>query len=301
MIDPRKVLLIAGLLAGGSAALADTTPSWLDSLHLTASGSALWTKNISRTSFEPTRVDAGSYDLSLGATAPRQLAPDWLLTYGGSAEYVGVPKFDLNSNFTLGPQLGLQRKFGLGPMAPVLQFNTSYVYKFARYSADSGGTLAADLRFVQRLGPAVKVSLSGEWQKHYARDTLFQTEQHTISAEATWDITEDWRLSASAGRLQGTLVANAKSWVYYNALAGANGPAVAQYYAEIPWTETDLYGDDWISYRVEAHADLWSVSLAHSVSDRTTLELSYNSVFVVNEVKIRYPTSSVGLSLIHRF
>ncbi len=301
MIDPRKSLLIAGLLVGGTVARADSTPSWLDNLHLSASATTEWTENISRTSYEPTRKDAASYDLSLGATQPRQLAPDWLLTFGAGAEFIGVPAFEKTDNFNLGPQLGLQRKFGLGPLAPVLQFNTSYTYKAARYAPDRGGSLDASLRLAKRLSPDLKVALSGQWFKHYADSALFTTQQRTISAEVSYDLSERWRLTGSVGRMQGTLVANAAAGVYYSAMAGAFGPAVAQYYSAIPWEETNLYGDEWISYLVEAHADLWSVSLAYAVTDRTTLELHNNSVFVVNEVKVRYPNDSFGLSVIHRF
>ena len=302
MIEPRKSLLLATLLAGGTIGSAeDSGPAWWDALHLTASATTQWTENISRTSFEPTRKDAANYDLSLNASQPRQLAPDWLLTYGAGADFIGVPKFHLADNFNIGPQIGLQRKFGLGPLAPVLQFDTAYTYKAARLAWDRGGTLEANLRFAQRFGSDFKVAVSGQWLKHYADNAIFDIQQRTVSVDATWDISEHWRLSGSVGRLQGSIVANAAPSVYFNALAGALGPVVANYYDAIPWDETDIYGAGWISYRVEAHADLWSVSLAYAVSDRTTLALSDNSVFVVNHVGIRYPTDSVGLSLIHRF
>ncbi len=301
MNHPRKLLASFSLMAGAAVALGDTTPAWVESLHLTAAASTQWTENISRTSFEPTRQNAASYDLSLSAVVPRQLAPDWLLTVGATADYVGVPKFSLTDNFNIGPQAGLQRKFGLGPLAPVLQFSTAYTYKAARYAPDRGGTLEANLRLSKRLSSAVKVGISGQWMKHSAESHLFDIQQRTISADISWDIDEHWRLSGSAGRLQGTLVANAADWVYYGVLGGSLGPVVAKYYDEIPWETTGLYGPDWISYTVGAHADLWSVALAYAATDRTTLELRDSSVFVVNDVGIRYPTNTVGLCLIHRF
>ncbi|MES1194542.1 MAG: hypothetical protein ABUL65_01520, partial [Opitutus sp.] len=144
MNHPGKLILLAGLLAGAAGAQ-DRAPAagWLDNLTVTANGTANWVDNLSRTSFAPTRKNGETCQLDLSATRHQQLAPDWLLHGGATATYFTAPDFDLDSYFKLGPQLGLQRKFGLGPLAPVLQLDTAFSYKATRLDADRGWTAEA--------------------------------------------------------------------------------------------------------------------------------------------------------------
>lgn len=298
---PRQLFLLVAVLASGTAAWGDTTASWVDNLHLSASGTASWVENISRTSNVPTRKNAMSYEFSLGAGQPRQIAPNWLLDLGVDANLLAVPEFDRTNSFSVGPRLGLQHKFGLGPLAPVLRFDTACTYKSARIQANSGWTAEAGLRLAKRLNSSLKVAASGQWLEHYANSATFDIQQRTFSLEATWDIDEHWQLNASAGRLSGRIVANAAWSVWQQAITGGLGPTVFNYYNSIPWEVTDSYGPRWVSYNVEAQADLWSLSLDYALSDHTTLALRTNRVDVVNHINIRYPTDSWGLSLIHRF
>lgn len=298
---PHKSLLVVALVTGGTVIAGDTTPSWLEDLHLTSSATASWVENASRTSNEPTRKDALTYEFSLGASRPQQVARNWLLDLGAGAEFLTEPEFDRNSSFTAGPRAGGQHKFGLGPLAPVLRFDAAYTYKSARIRTNSGWTAESGLRLSKRLNSSLKIAASGQWFEHHARSSTFDIQQRTVSVEATWDIVERWRLSATAGRLSGRIVANAAGPVWEAAEDGALGPAIASYYRSIPNEVTDSYGPGWVSYKVEAHANLWSAALARELTDHTTLELRFSSVYVVNHVDVRYPTDSWGLSLIHRF
>ena len=302
MNHPRKLVLLAGLLASAAAAQ-DRAPAagWLDNLTVTASGTANWVENLSRTSFEPTRKNAETYQLDLSATRHQQLAPDWLLHGGIDATYFTAPDYDLTSYFKLGPRLGVQRKFGLGPLAPVLQLDTALSYKASRLDADRGWTAEIGLRLAKRFTSSFKASLSGQWLEHDARSATFDLDQHSFAVDASWDLTEHWSFSGSAGRLSGNIVANAAWPVWAQAIGGGFGPTVANYYNSRPWEVTELYGPGWVSYNVEADVDLWSLAAAYTISDRTTAELRYSSAFVVNKIGVRYPTDSWGLSVVHRF
>jgi len=302
MKSPGKLALLAALLAGTALAQNQaSTAGWLDNLTVTAAGTASWVENISRTSFEPTRKDAATYELSLSAGRHRQLASAWLLHGSVDAALLTVPDYDLTNHFKLGPRLGLQRKFGLGPLAPVLQLDTALTYKAARLDADRGWTAEASLRLGKRFTPAFKAGLAGQWIEHNARSATFDLSQHSFTVDATWDITDQWSLSGSAGRLSGDIVANAAWSVWAQAISGAFGPTVFNYYTSHPWKVTNLYGDGWVSYNVEADVDLWSLAAAYAISERTTAELRYGSAFVVNKIGVRYPTDSWGLSVVHRF
>jgi hypothetical protein len=273
----------------------------LGNLSFSASTTASWVENISRTSYEPTRKDAATYGLVLGASGHRQLAPSWLLEFGVDADYLAVPDYALTEHSTAGPRLGLQHKFGLGPLAPVLQFNAAYTYKAARYAGDRGWTAEGGVRIAQRLLPNLKIAAGVQWLDHYADSSTFDIQQRTVSVEAVWDINERWRLSGSAGRASGSIVANAAGSVWWTAISGGFGPTVSSYYNSVPWATTNLYGEYWVSYNVEADIDLWSLSLDYALTGHTSLSLSTSSAFVVNRVGVRYPTDSWGLSVQHRF
>lgn len=291
----------AALAQAESVAGRSSAASWLESISVSASATATSVDNISRTSFAPTRKNAETYELNLNASRHQQLDANWLLELGAEAGWLAVPDYDLTDNFKAGPRFALQRKFGLGPLAPVLQFDTGFTYKGSRLAADRGWTTEAGVRLVKRLDPSLKVALSGQWLEHNAASATFDLQQRTLSLEAVWDITENWRLSGTASRLSGRVVANAAWSVWDQAISGGFGSTVDNYYNSIPWEVTNLYGPGWVSYNVAATANLWSLSLAYAVTAHSTLELRTNNAYVINHIDIRYPTESWGLGFIHRF
>lgn len=302
MNTPRQLLLLVGLLGLTVRAQEGAAPGWIENLHLTASGTASWVNNHSRTSHEPTRKDAATYELNLSGGKPRQLAPSWLLIGSGEISALQVPEYDLADNVRAGGRLTLQRKFGLGPLAPVLQFTAGATFKSARLDADEGWTTEAGVQLARRVLPNLRLTLAAGWLEHSARRDTFDLVQHSYSLDSSWDINERWTLSGSISRLEGDIVANAAWSIWAQAIyAGSFGPVVRNYYRSRPWVVTDVYGPGWVSYNVEAEVDLWSVSLAYAVSDHTALELRHGGAYVVNWIGIAYPTDSWSLSLNHRF
>ncbi|RXK55755.1 hypothetical protein ESB00_07680 [Oleiharenicola lentus] len=288
-------------LSSGFAQRETATPSWLENLHLSASGTFGQTGNISRTSNEATRKDAETYELSLNSTHSRQLSRNLLLIASAELSTLAVPDYELTNHNRLGGRLTLQRKFGLGPQATVLQLTASAGYKDARLAADRGWTTEAGLQLSKRVLPNLRLVANASWLEHSARRDTFDLGQESYSAEVHWDISDRWSLSGSAGRLSGDIVANASWPVWSTMLAGGFGPTILNYYTSRPWTTTHLYGEGWVSYNVEADVDLWSVSLGFSVSDRTSLELRRSAAYVVNRVGVTYPTDSWSVGLSHRF
>jgi len=296
-----RLLLLSGLLAIVAQAQEGTAAGWMENLHLTASGSAAWVNNLSRTSYEPTRKDATTYEFKLGGSQPRQLASSLLLVASGEITTLSVPDFDLADNLRAGGRLALQKKFGLGPLAPVLQVSAGTSYKSARWAGDRGWTTEAGVQLAQRVLPYLRLAASVQWLEHDAKSQVFDLNQHSYSLEANWDINEHWSLNGSVSRLDGDIVANAAYSVWWQALGGGLGPTVQKYYNARPWAETGIYGPEWVSYNVEAKVDLWSVTLAYALSTHTSVELRKSAARVVNHIGISYPTDSWGLSLSHRF
>ena len=297
----RNLFLLTALLGLTVRAQEGSVPGWLENLHLTASGTASWVNNHSRTSHEPTRKDATTYELSVSGNKPRQLAPNLLLLTSGELSALTVQKYDLADNLRAGGRISLQRKFGLGPLAPVLQVNAGAFYKSARLAFDRGWTTEAGLQLSQRVLTNLRLAAGAQWIEHNARSSVFDLNQHSYSLDANWDINERWSLSGSVSRLKGDIVANAAWAVWGPAIKGGSGPTVKNYYTSRPWSETNIYGPRWVSYNAEADADLWSVSLAYVLSGHTSLELRHSGAYVVNKIGIAYPTDSWSLSLAHRF
>lgn len=295
------LLVFAGWMANAPAADRAGAADWLQNLTVSAAGTASWVENASRTSAEPFRKDAAAYEFALSASHHQQVAPNWLLNASVDAGWQEVPDFTRAGYVNLAPRLSLQRKFGLGPLAPVLQFETALPYKGARLGLDRGWGLEASVRLAKRLTETFKAGASVQWLDHNARSAVFDLNQHSFSIDASWDLSDRWTLSGTAGRLSGDVVANAAWSVWSQAITGGLGPAVFNYYTSRPWQITEVYGVNWVSYNVEADVDLWSLTATYAVSERTTAELRYSSAFVVNKIGIRYPTDSWGLSVVHRF
>lgn len=294
--------LLAGLIATTASGQENAGgSSWVEKLHLSASGTISRVENLSRTSFEPTRKDATTYDFTLSGSMPRQLAPSVLLVGSGELSSLAVDGFSLDNNFTATGRVALQRKFGLGPQAWVLQGTLGAGYKQARLDDDRGISTEAGVQLSKRVLTNLRLAASARWLEHDAKSAVFDLDQHSLSLEAQWDINERWTLSGSATRLEGDIVANAAWSVWAQALAGAFGPKIYNYYTSRPWSVTHLYGPNWVSYNVEADVDLWSVSLAYAWTDHTSLELRKSAAYVVNRVSVAYPTDSWSLSLSHRF
>jgi hypothetical protein len=288
-------------LPAGFAQREGSSSSWLENLHLSASGTFSRTDNISRTSYEPSRKDAETYELTLASTHSRQLSRNFLLIATAEATALTAPDYELTASNRFGGRLTLQRKFGLGPQATVLQINAAATFKDARLDADRGWTTEAGVQLSKRVLPNLKFSANANWLEHSARRNTFDLGQESYSAEVRWDINDRWSLAGSAGRLSGDIVANASWPIWSTMLAGGLGQTIFNYYTSRPWTTTHLYGDGWVSYNVEADVDLWSASLGFSINDHTSLELRKSAAFVVNRVGVTYPTDSWSLGLSHRF
>lgn len=282
-------------------AAGEDSTTWLDRLHLSATGTVAAVENISRTSFAGARQDATTYELAVASTHARQLAPNLLLVATADATSLVVSDFTLNNQTRLGGRLALHRKFGLGPQAPVLQFHAAANWKAARLDDDRGWTTEGGVELAKRVLPNLRLAASANWLEHTARRDTFDLSQHGYSIDARWDLDEHWTLSGSAGRLSGDIVTNATWSTWGMMLGGMFGPVVYNYYTARPWTTTHLFGPGWVSYNVEADVDLWSASLAYALTGQSSLELRKSAAYIVNRVGVSYPTDSWSLVFSHRF
>lgn len=283
------------LLASSAALGAMPVPS------LRASATLSWAGNISRTSDPSAERDATTLDATATATLNRQLTRDWFVWASAEASNFTDFDFGLTNRAQLGARAGLRRKFGLGPQAPTLDLNAGFSRRLARYGGSAGWVADAGARLSRRFGESFRAGLTGEWQQVYARHSTFDTNHRQAGFDAAWDFAASWQLSAGAGRLWGDLVANAAEPTYHAALDGAAGPAVQAYFATIAYEVNQLYGRDWVSYRVHARGDSAWLALSWAFNDSTSLTARVWGIRVINVVDIRYDTEIWSLTFAHRF
>ena len=296
-MSPRSRVLFATALACTALAVLPPAPA-LD-VQLRASGT--WADNLSRTSFAPTQKDAAIFSAGLSATHARQLAPNWTAIFSGELDAETVPDFDALDRAGAGAQATLRRKFGLGPFAPVLDLSASLQRNEFSESGRSHWRQEIVLSFAKRLTETLRLNASGRWERHEAKGAPYDVQNRRLAFEATWDATPRWRLRAGVSRLEGQLTANATGAIYAQALAGAFGTAIQNYYSSVPFGTTDTFGPGWVAYRVDGDADIWWAEASLAATDRTTLALRHEAVKFVNVVGVRYDTAFVSLHLAHRF
>lgn len=258
-------------------------------------------ENISRTSNLPEQRDADLLEASLSATQSRQLSRDWFAWLAAEASTHHERGFSLTDRTRLGVRAGARRKFGLGPQALTLDVDAAYAYQLARYDGDRGWRIETNARLSKRLGDNLRLGLSGGWRQTYARHAAFDLRQREAAVDVAWDFADGWQLTAGAGRFRGDITANASGPTYASALAGAFGPAVQAYYSVIPFEQNNLYGPNWISYRVQARGDPRWLGLSYALTESTSLTARFWTIEVINRVDVSYETDFWSLSLAHRF
>jgi hypothetical protein len=273
----------------------------LRALEIGAQAGVTWAGNLSRTSYVPSQQSAVLYTAQIDARRSRLLDGDWLLSLSGAAGTELVPRFAALDSFHGGLHVQLRRKFGVGPLAPVLDFNGGLTGYSVREGGRSGWKAEAGLSLGRRLTETWRVSATGAWEEYFAAHDAFDVGQRSLALESIWDLTERWQLGAGARRLWGRLTANARYDIYDMALEGDFGPAIRDYYRSIPYEVSNTFGPGWVAYRVDCHADLWWVHLSAVLGPHTSLPLRYESALVVNRVGVHYRSDFWSLGLVHRF
>ncbi|MFI5335241.1 MAG: hypothetical protein ACHQ5A_00520 [Opitutales bacterium] len=279
-----------GLLAGPGRAMEVGTEAGLT-----------YSDNLSRTSYVPYRMSATVESASVSLTEARQITPGWLLVATGEAGTELVPRFTAIDTWRSGLLLLARHKFGLGPMAPVLELNAGAEAVSVHESGRSGWQTTAGLTLAKRITETWRVAASTGTEDFTAGHHPFDIRGHDVQLETDWDVTQDWRLTLGARRRWGQLTANADGDIYQSALAGAFGPRVSNYYWQIPWEASNTFGPGWVAYRVDCYADFQWAQVSYAVNANTSLPLRYETVKVVNRAGVRYDTHLWSLNLVHRF
>jgi len=293
MTFPRTLLL-------GTVLAAAALPAVL-AADLRLRASTTWAENIGRSSspadWHDTLVGEASVSVSLG----RQLASGLTAGLTAEATVLASPRFERLGFATAGTRAQLQHKFGLGPLAPVVQASAGIAVREARISGDDGYSTSASLGLAKRFTETWRARVEGDWQQHYAASEAFDTHSQRLIGELAWDFHPRWRATYGYGRQWADFTATASQGVWSRALSGGLGATIAGYYNTVPTFVTDAYRPGWTTYRVEGEAELWWLELSPALSEQTSLSLRYDSVFTKNIIHVKYRQDLWSLSVLHAF
>lgn len=294
-----KITISIILLTTGLISKAQTGDLFSD---LRIRASSTWSDNLSSTSHAPTLKSGQYFTLSGMLDHMRQLDRDWLLIMEAEALFENVPKFSaLNSISGVG-RIKVQRKFGLGAFAPVLEFNTAATATSFQENPRSGLQLEAGAKLSKRFSNTLQFGGGINWEDYDAKHRTFDVRTHRVFLEGVWDLTQRWRLSAGASRIWGQFVANADGSIWPLAIGGQLGPEIFQHYNTLAWEVSDTFGSGWVAYRNrESTVDQWWVELSPAITDQTSISLRYEFNRAINAIGIRYDSAFWTLGLNHQF
>ncbi|MEY2881668.1 MAG: hypothetical protein RLZZ15_4048, partial [Verrucomicrobiota bacterium] len=257
-------------------------------LSLRAGAETTWAENIARSSAPSNWIDTLRQEAHVGASRLMPLDTGVSLVGDLEASWVAVPRFTQNNTLTLRATVALRKKFGLGPLAPVLTAEAGLARVESRLRGEDAWVASGAVRVTKRFDDSWRAALTADWEQHYAAGAPFDTRHHRLLGSLAWDVTDRWQLSAGAGALWGDFVASAGPAVWARALAGQITPAIGAYYPTLSWAVTDSYGRGWVSYRAKGRSDFWWLELAPSLGRNTSLPLRYAHSVTGNFVGVKY-------------
>ncbi|MEX2044349.1 MAG: hypothetical protein WD941_03285 [Opitutus sp.] len=270
-------------------------------LNLRLEATTIWAENVSRSAAQSDWRDAWTHEAGASLGMFREWRTGFITSGEISARAGHTPAFPKLDVFSFGPSVQLRQKFGLGAFAPSLAIDGGIQNRQARLDAEDGWTATAGLSFTKRLTHSWRATVTGDWQQHYAGSSIFDTRHHRFFGFVTWDVNNRWQLSLGGGRLWGDFAAAASWAVWERALAGALGTPISEYYNTVSWGVTELFGPDWVSYRVRGRVSFWWLELSPAIGRNTSLPLRYESRFSVNKVGVKYRQDLWSLQVLHRF
>ncbi|MFH1496944.1 MAG: hypothetical protein ABII82_03875 [Verrucomicrobiota bacterium] len=284
-----------------STALLTTTLVSVSAADFTARGTYTWTENLTRASGPADYRDAASYGAELTFGTVRSLESGFLLRPQLYASYTTTPEYDLLNSGELGSRLVVQRKFGLGPTAPVVAVDATVGGRLGRLDGADALVTQAGVTLSKRFSPYAAVDLRGEIGRDWAREEVYEVTNRDLIATIALDPHPRLRFTTGAGRRWGTFLATASAARFAGALAGGLGPRVANYYAGSPQAADGIFGPGWISYRVRGEADFFFFDLSPVISDQTSVSIRYERVKSVNIVDVDYYQDIFRVALMHAF
>ncbi|HVT73284.1 MAG TPA: hypothetical protein VHD61_09115 [Lacunisphaera sp.] len=260
---------------------------------VSSAATVTWEDNITRTPFAGAKDDAFTYALGGDAEWHDQLTRDVAVQYGAGLELETCPRYDGLDRADASLRLALRRKVGLGPYAPAFRAEVCYAGSTYRDSQHDGTRFTANLSWTQRWNDSWQTVVAANYLQNDGRAASYDYHDRGLSAEARYDLTERWQLSAGVRRQFGEEVVYA--WL--------GGAGAAYPYAYATWknaVEIPTFGRHWYGYTIDAHADSFWVELSPALGGDSSLPLRFEQTAVVGRGE-GFHTRLLSLSFVKRF
>lgn len=281
---PTVVVALIALGAFGSLRAGPAT---------SASLAAVWEGNITRTTFSGGSHDAMLYAGNFEAQWHDELTRDVSLQFNANAEAESCPRYDDLDHLSLGAEIALQRKFGLGPLAPVLRADLACTGSAYRGTERNGARLLAGLRWSRRWNESWQTVLAADYLANTGRARVYDYHNHGLSLEAVYDFAGRWQLTAGLKRQWGEQLSYA--WIGGR---GATYPYVFDIWKNT--TDSPTFGANWQVYTIDAHADTFWISLTPALGGYRSVPLRFEQTSVVGRGE-SFKVRLISLNFVQRF
>jgi hypothetical protein len=278
-------------------ALAPFSPGAMaDGPFVSISESASWQDNVTYApKGDGIKGDLG-FESGAQATWMQSLDFSTILLTSLSADVDASTSFSGLDNISVGTALKVRRKFGLGPLAPVVYAGLEG--SACGYSDPERSKVEGDfvLGFAQRFDDELQLTLDGRLGSFDARDIVFSGNYASLDAALNWDVNETWRLKLIGGWRNGDLVSDYAAekspfgWISIDPKAE---------YLPGAWHYVGTFGSPYVAYRVGAVTWSYGAALSPAIGPHTSVSLRFEHY--VSPGTDRYLDNVVTLSVAHRF
>lgn len=208
------------------------------------------------------------HDTAITASAEisrvRILSRDWQgsLTFGAdTARWIDYDGLNLSH---LNAELGLRRKFGLGPYATKLDIRVEGFRQIAKVSEWSGNGYHAELALQKRFTPQLTASATADVKRLDAERPVYSGTVASVATAAIWDLTPEWRVTGSLRYATGTQL----SWCRESFPEFAGKP---------PQWQDGIFGGDWFPYQSEGHLRGLNLSIGRALGRHSAVAVGYDA------------------------
>lgn len=210
---------------------------------------------------------------------------------------------DLNST-NLGVSASLRKKFGLGPMAPMLSASMEVSDLDAQHDPRDRWIYKAGLGIRKRVNERLDLSLDYEHLQTNPDDRgedipflvenfgiggdVFKIQRHSLTASLVFSVTERLSSYGSYSRQRGTIVASTLP-----------DPALVSIYDKAMFDP--VFGPGVVAYAIEADTNIFGAGLSWALNNHSALNLSYERRESKGGLNFKYANNILRASVLYAF
>ena len=266
-----------------------------------------WEDNLTRGFWSRDQHDSAFLGAELVAGKLFQPLVNTSLIVSGSASYHSFPSLQGFNRLSVGTDVTLQQKFGLGPYSPRLSLTASAVRDALDGRERDRDLYLVQAAYSQRLSPAWSMSLSAgretsrgrneQWldfsQLPYTSGTRptdpMDYYNNVFAGSLDYEFTNGWLLSGSHQYIDGYIVPTAI-------------PPVFELYSKAKAVALDpAFNHHQLMYLLKSRSRIWGLNLSVPLSEDSALDFVYSGQDIEARHVGDYSNFHFSINLLHRF